>query len=105
MTTLIWTDSEAFRMLEVWGEDNTQNNLKVRKEINMHTHMNEWRGSYECIESKNRSVAQLRQEYKKIRDGYKETEIRENSGSIMTRLMGNRPSVKPPVMMDTSLEP
>jgi len=46
----------------------------------LYIYINEWRRSYECTESrklKNRSLAKLRLECKKIRDGHKETTIRE----------------------------
>ena len=31
MATLTWTDSEVFRLLEIWGEDNTQEQLEGSK--------------------------------------------------------------------------
>jgi len=49
-------------------------------------------------------VKKLRQEYKKIRDGHKETGNKGKQWKFYDKIndiMGNRPSVEPPVVLDT----
>ena len=108
MATLTWTDSEVTRILEIWGEDNTQEQLEGSKR-NKHVydrmveelHMYGEEKTGEQVRGK---VKKLRQEHKKIKDGHKETGNKWKQWKFYDRIndiMGNRPSVTPPVVLDT----
>jgi len=72
MATLAWMDSEVFRLLQVWGEDNTQKELEGSKR-NKHVYdrMSEQLRVYGIIKTGDQvctKVKKLRQEYKKIKE-------------------------------------
>jgi len=108
MATLTWTDTEVFRLLDIWGEDNTQEQLEGSKR-NKHVYdrMSEELRVYGIQKNGEQvrcKVKKLRQEYKKIKDGHKETGNKRKQWKYydkINEIMGNRPSVTPPVILDT----
>ena len=71
------SDNQILKLIEIWGEEDIQEQLETAKR-NKHVydrmaeqlHTNGIDKSGEQVRSK---VKKLRQEYKKIRDGHKET--------------------------------
>ena len=105
METLTWTDSEVFRLLEIWGEDNTQEQLEGSKR-NKHVYdrMAEELHVYGVEKTGEQVHRNVKKEYKKIKDGHKETGNKRKQWKFYDRIndiMGNRPYVTPPVVLDT----
>jgi len=105
MASVNWTDN---KLIEIWGEEDIQEQLETTKRSKhvydrmaeqLHAHGIDKNG--EQVRSK---VKKLWQEYKKIRDGHKETGNEWKKWKYYDKLneiMGNRPSVAPPVVLDT----
>ena len=77
MATLNWSDTKVFRLLKIWGEDNFQQQLEGSKR-NKHVYdkMAEELHLYGIVKSGEQvcgKVKKLRREFKKIKDGHKET--------------------------------
>ena len=103
-----WTDSEVFRLIQVWGEEGIQEQLEGAKR-NKHIYEELAEdlviyGIQKTGEQCRTKVKKLRQEYKKIADKHKETGQGRNKWKFFDKLnefLGTRPATHPPKVLDT----
>ena len=107
MESVNWTDTQILKLIEIWGEEDIQEQLETAKR-NKHVYdgMAEQLQAYGINKSGEQvcsKVKKLRHEYKKIRDGHKETGNKRKRWKYykLNEIMANRPSVAPPVVLDT----
>ena len=103
-----WEEEEVFKLIDLWGEDSIQVQLETCKR-------NKW--VYEKIAAQmkeagyDRSADQCREKAKKLKGEYRK--IKDKQGKtgtgrsnwkffdVLDDLLGNRPSTKPTIMVDT----
>lgn len=103
-----WTDNQVSRLIQVWGDENVQEQLEGSKR-NKHVYdsvAEELRiyGIEKTGEQCRCKMKKLRQEYKKVKDKNKETGNKRKKMKFfdeLNEILGNKPSVKPPVLIDT----
>ena len=103
-----WTDSQVFKLIGVWGDEDIQEQLEGSKR-NKHVYERMAKtlrvyGIEKSGEQCRTKVKKLRQEYKRIKDDHKETGNERKKWKFydsINKIMGNRPSVTPPVVLDT----
>lgn len=103
-----WTDSQVFKLIGVWGDEDIQEQLEGSKR---NKHVYKSMAETLCVygiektgEQCRTKVKKLRQEYKKIKDDHKETGNERKKWKFydrINRILGNKPSVTPPVVVDT----
>ena len=103
-----WTDGQVFRLIEAWGDEDIQEQLEGSKR-NKHVYERMAEsllvyGIEKSGEQCRTKVKKLRQEYKKIRDDHKQTGNNRKKWKFygkVNEILGNRPSITPPVVLDT----
>lgn len=104
-----WTDSEVFKLIQLWGEEGIQQQLEGSKR-NKHVFAGlsselAKQGIVKSGEQCRCKVKKLRQEYKKIKDNHNLTgrgRMKWKFYESLNELLGNRPATCPPVVVDTS---
>ena len=103
-----WTDAQVFKLIDAWGDEDIQEQLEGSKR-NKHVYEKmattlRTYGIEKSGEQCRTKVKKLRQEYKKIKDEHRETGNGRKKWKFYDRVnkvLGNRPSVTPPVVLDT----
>ena len=103
-----WSDSETFKLIELWSEEGVQEQLEGSKR-NKHVYARlsselEKHGIVKSGEQCRGKVKKLRQEYKKIKDGHNQTGRGRTKWKFydqLNELLGNRPATRPPVVLET----
>ncbi|XP_065895990.1 myb/SANT-like DNA-binding domain-containing protein 7 [Dysidea avara] len=103
-----WSDKEVLKLIEIWGEQTIQEQLegckrnrevfdKISREMAVAGFT---RTGPQCREK----VKKLKGEYKKIKDGLKQTGNNRKTCKFFEELdevMGTKPAIAPPVLLDT----
>jgi len=106
-----WTDSETFKLIELWGDQTIQEQLegcKKNKQVFQKISEQMREAGYERTLSQCRDkIKKLRGDYRKIKDAIKETgneNKRKKSKYFekMNEVLHDKHSITPPVILDTS---
>ena len=102
------TDSQVFKLIDVWGDENIQEQLEGSKR---NEHVYERISNSLCVNRIEKSneqcrtkVKKLRQEFKKIKDNPNQTGNDRKKWKFYDRInkiLGKKPSVTPPMVLDT----
>ncbi len=103
-----WSDSETFKLIEIWGEDTNQAQLercRRNKEIYEKIARDLSDAGYQRTADQCREkVKKLKSEYRKVKDGHYKTGTGRNNWRFLDALdavIGDKPSTKPPVVIDS----
>jgi len=110
MTAAAWTDAETFQLIELWGDQPIQEQLEgCKKNSQVFAKISEQmsEAGYErtLIQCRDK-IKKLRGEYRKIKDSHKEMGNNRKKSKFfdkMNEILHNKPSVSPPVILDTSV--
>ncbi len=103
-----WSDSETFKLIEIWGEDTIQAQLegcRRNKEIYEKIARDLSDAGYQrTVDQCREKVKKLKSEYRKVKDGHYKTGTGRNNWRFLDALdavIGDKPSTKPPVVIDS----